>query len=320
MLVPVLLIMVGFVLLMFSAEYTVRGSVAIANKLNIPTLIIGLTIVAFGTSAPEFVVSINAALSGAEGISIGNVIGSNIANLMLILGSAALIYPVTCNRKNFIRDFSFLFLVTALFVLFALGGAFVRWQGIIMLSLLFVFIVYNYMNSKKGCDENNEEAISPIANKSWLVVISVTVLGLIGIIYGAELLVNGAVELARILGVSEEIIGLTIIAFGTSLPELATTGMAALRRQNDVALGNIIGSNIWNIVFIMGATSTLVDVPVPAQFLRYDLWVMVGATVLLFPLLYSKSRLSRFEGAIFVLGYIAYLVSQILIVKGIWSI
>lgn len=320
MLVPILLIITGFILLMLSAEYTVRGSVAIANKLNIPSLIIGLTIVAFGTSAPEFVVSINAALSGAEGISIGNVLGSNIANLMLILGSAALICPITCNRKNFIRDFSFLFLVTALFAVFAWNGVFVRWQGIIMLSLLVIFIVYNYINSKKGCNENNEEAISKIADKSWTFVLIVTVLGLTGIICGAELLVNGAVEMARILGVSEEIIGLTIIAFGTSLPELATTGMAAFRRQNDVALGNIVGSNIWNIVFIMGATSTLVDVPVPEQFLRYDLWVMVGATALLFPLLYTKNRLTRLEGGIFVLGYIIYLVSQILIAKGIWSI
>lgn len=318
MLVPVLLILGGFVLLMASAEYTVRGSVAIANKLHIPTLIIGLTIVAFGTSAPEFVVSISAALKGAAGISIGNVIGSNIANVMLILGATAMIYPVTCVRHVFLRDYGFLFLVTALFALFAMSGVFVRWQGILMLALLAGFIVYNYFNSKKGsCGD--ETAVSPLAEKSWFAVIAVTVLGLAGIVYGADILVKGAVDMARLLGVSEEIIGLTIIAFGTSLPELATSGMAAFRRQNDVALGNIIGSNIWNIVFIMGATSTIIDVPVPKQFQNYDLWVMVGSTVILLPLMYSKNRLSRFEGFIFVLGYLFYLASQVMLSKGMIS-
>lgn len=315
MLIPICLILVGFVLLMLGAEYTVRGSVAIANKLKIPTLIIGLTIVAFGTSAPEFVVSIRAAMSGAEGISIGNVIGSNIANLMLILGFAAMIYPVTCVRSSFLKDYGFLLLVTLLFTGFAMMGTFVRWHGIIMLALLVIFIVYNYYNCKNDVGET-EESLSPIADKNWLYVIVVTVVGLAAIIYGADLLVKGAVQMARLLGISEEIIGLTIIAFGTSLPELATTGMAAYRRQNGVALGNIIGSNIWNIVFIMGATSTLINIPVPAQFLRYDLWVMLGSTIILLPLMYRRNRLGRWEGAAFVLGYVFYIISQVLIAQG----
>lgn len=317
MLVATGLIFMGFILLMAGAEYTVRGSVAIANKLKIPSLIIGLTIVAFGTSAPEFVVSISAALKGSEGIAIGNVVGSNIANLLLILGFAAMIYPITCERKVFLRDYSFLFLVTAVFVAFALGGVFVRWQGLAMLALLVFYIAFNYMNSKKE-PVNEEETLSPIADKSWWLVSSVTILGLFGIIYGADLLVGGAVQMAKILGISEEIIGLTIIAFGTSLPELAVTGMAAFRRQNDVALGNIIGSNIWNIVFIMGATATITNVEVPKQFMQYDMWVMLGSTLLLLPLMCTKNRLSRFEGGVFVATYIMYLISQILINRGIW--
>lgn len=317
MLVATGLIFMGFILLMAGAEYTVRGSVAIANKLKIPSLIIGLTIVAFGTSAPEFVVSISAALKGSEGIAIGNVVGSNIANLLLILGFAAMIYPITCERKVFLRDYSFLFLVTAVFVAFALGGVFVRWQGLAMLALLVFYIAFNYMNSKKE-PANEEETLSPIADKSWWLVSSVTILGLFGIIYGADLLVGGAVQMAKILGISEEIIGLTIIAFGTSLPELAVTGMAAFRRQNDVALGNIIGSNIWNIVFIMGATATMTNVEVPKQFMQYDMWVMLGSTLLLLPLMCTKNRLSRVEGGVFVATYIMYLISQILINRGIW--
>lgn len=319
MLVPISLILVGFVLLMVGAEYTVRGSVAIANKLKIPTLIIGLTIVAFGTSAPEFVVSIRAALTGAAGISIGNVIGSNIANILFILGISSMIFPITCVRGAFLKDFSFLLLVTLLFAGFALSGSFVRWQGLIMLALLVLFIIYNYYNSKNDKGEE-EEATSPIAGRSWFFVSIVTIVGLSGIIYGADLLVRGAVDLARLLGISEEIIGLTIIALGTSLPELATSGMAAFRRQNGVALGNIIGSNIWNIVFIMGATSSIVEVQVPVQFLHYDLWVMVGATAILLPLMYRKNCLGRVSGGFLMLGYLAYMGSQVLIAQGRWII
>lgn len=314
MFISLALIAAGFVLLMGGAEYAVRGSVAIANKLKIPTMIIGLTIVAFGTSAPEFVVSISAALNGAAGISIGNIVGSNIANLMLILGAAAVIFPITCQFKTFIRDYAFLLLVTVLFIAFALGGTFVRWQGIVMLFLLAGFVYFNYRNSQNS--QYEEETSNPLTDSSWFKVIIITALGMAAIIYGADLLVDGAVQLARLLGVSEEIIGLTVIAFGTSLPELATTGMAAFRRQNDVALGNIIGSNIWNIVFIMGATATITDVPVAPQILRYDIWVMLGATVLLLPMMYSKCRLSRLEGLFYLLGYVAYIASLVAISKG----
>lgn len=308
------LILIGFILLMAGAEYTVRGAVAIANKLKIPPIIIGLTIVAFGTSAPEFVVSIKAALSGGAGISIGNVVGSNIANVLLILGAATMIYPIACDRRVFIKDFSFLLAVNIVFVAFALTGTFVMWQGIVMLLLLLGFIYYNYRNSVNS--EPSEESTSPIADKKWLFVIGVTAFGLAGIIYGADLLVRGAVDIARILGISEEIIGLTIIAVGTSLPELATTVMAAIRHQNGVALGNVVGSNIWNIVFIMGFTSTVIDVPVPQQFLRYDMWVMLASTIILLPIMMTKSRISRAEGTFFVIAYAFYLFSQIMIARG----
>lgn len=317
MLIPIILILAGFILLMIGAEYTVRGSVAIANKLNIPTLIIGLTIVAFGTSAPEFVVSISAALKGSAGIAIGNIIGSNIANILLVLGVSAVIFPLTCVRKVFVRDYLFLFFVTGLFILFAFGGSFVRWQGLVMLGLLLIFLIYNYHNAQKN--ESADEAISPMKDSAWWKVIAVTAVGLAGIIYGADVLVKGAVDLARVLGVSEEIIGLTIIAFGTSLPELATSGMAAFRRQNGVALGNIIGSNIWNIVFILGATASIINVPVPVQFLHYDIWVMAAATVLLFIVMYPKGRLSRPAGGLFVVAYLFYLYSQVMIGRGIWN-
>ena len=310
-------ILVGFVLLIGGAEYLVKGAVAIANKLKIPAIIVGLTIVAFGTSTPEFVVSIKAAFNGTAGIAIGNIVGSNIANILFILGVTSVIYPVVCNRKEFLRDYKFLLLVNVLFVCFAITGKFVCWQGLVLLALLFAFIYFNYRNSKDN--DASEDAVSVLASKSWWVVVLITIAGLIAIMYGADLLVKGAVDIARILGVSEEIIGLTIVAVGTSLSELATTVVAALRKQNGVALGNIVGSNIWNIVFIMGLTSTIIDVEVPRQFLLYDIWVMVLATMLLFPIMLSQNKISRIEGGVFLLIYMAYLLSQILIANGVWS-
>lgn len=316
MLTAIALIIVGFVLLMIGAEYTVQGSVAIANKLKIPTIIIGLTIVALGTSAPELVVSIKSALNGVAGISLGNIIGSNIANVFLILGAAALIHPIKCRRRIFLRDYKFLFFVTTVFLLFALSGKFVLWQGVVLLLILLGFIYYNYRNTSKStvC----EGSVSPMAQNAWYVVLAVTTAGLFAIIYGADLLVKGAVDIAKILGVSDEIIGLTIIAVGTSLPELATTVMAAIRKENDVALGNILGSNIWNIVFIMGVTPVITEVSVPLQFIRYDIWVLLLSTILLLPVMMTRARIDRNEGGLFVVLYGFYLFSQIMIAQGAW--
>ncbi len=315
MLYSISFILIGFILLMGGAEYLVKGSVAIANKLKIPTIIVGLTIVAFGTSTPEFVVSIKAALNNSAGISLGNVIGSNTANILLILGITALISPIKCRRRIFLRDYKFLLAVSILFDIFAFTGNIVRWHGIIFLIMLVCFIYHNYKNTKQ--EDIAEDASSPIANKNWFYILSITLGGLIGILYGAETLVKGAVQLARILGVSEETIGLTIIAVGTSLPELATTVLATIRKQTGVALGNIVGSNIWNIVFIMGATSTITNVEVPTQFIHYDIWVMLFATVILYPVMMTKARLTRIEGFLFVVVYTAYIASLVLISRGV---
>lgn len=300
---------------MGGAEYLVKGAVAIANKLKIPTIIVGLTIVAFGTSAPEFVVSIKAALNNAAGISLGNIIGSNTANILLILGITALISPIKCRRRIFLRDYKFLLAVSVIFALFAFTGTFVRWHGFVLLVVLVWFIYHNYKNTKQ--EDLAEDASSPIADKNWLYVLFLTLGGLVGILYGAETLVKGAVQLARILGVSEETIGLTIIAVGTSLPELATTVLATIRKQTGVALGNIVGSNIWNIVFIMGFTSTITEVNVPSQFIKYDLWVMLFATIILYPAMMTKARLTRLEGFLFIVAYTLYITSQVLISQGI---
>ena len=310
-----LLILAGFVLLIAGADFIVKSSVAMANKLKIPPLIVGLTVVAFGTSAPEFVVSLTSALEGAEGLVLGNVVGSNTANILLILGSSALIFPIYVNRRAFFRDYGFLLLVTLVFVCFALTGVFVFRMGIVMLLMLAAFVVLNYLSAK---NKVNGEYVSAWDHKSWPFVIVAAVLGLAAIVYGADLLVDGAVGIAKVLGVSEEVIGLTVIAVGTSLPELATSCVAAWRKQSDLAVGNVLGSNIWNIVFIMGAAAAVTDVEVPAQFVRYDMWVMLAATLLLLLPVWRRAYIGRIYGALFVICYLAYLTSQVLIARGLF--
>ncbi len=315
MLMPLLLIVLGFVLLMGGAEYTVRGAVAIANRLHIPSLIVGLTIVALGTSVPECVVSIKSALSGNAGISVGNVIGSNIANVLLVLGASALIYPISCDGKAFYRDFSFLFVVTLVFSFFVINGRFINWNGWVLLGFLILFLIYNYIGAQS--DENFENEIpSQLVDSGWLIILFALSAGLAAIAYGADFLVKGAVDIARILGISEEIIGVTIIAVGTSMPELATSCVAAFRHQNGIALGNVVGSNIWNIVFVMGATSAITDVKVADQFILFDVWVMMFASFMLLPIMMFKNKITRAEGMFMLLCFGAYIYAQVLINRG----
>ena len=311
-------IIIGLILLIGGAEYFVRGAVAIAAKLKIPTLIIGLTIVALGTSVPELVVSLKSALNGNAGISVGNVIGSNIANVLLVLGASALIFPVACSGKAFYRDFSFLSMVTLVFAFFIVNGKLVNWNGWVMLAMLALFIFYNYHNSKG--DDNDDEIPSQLVNKGWLNVALIAIAGLVAIVYGADLLIYGAVEIAKYCGMSEEMIGLTIIAVGTSMPELATSCMAAFRKQNGIALGNVVGSNIWNIVFIMGAISTITDVKIADQFILFDMWILLFSSFMLLPIMMFKNKVTRTEGAFMVICYGFYVYAQVLIVQGQWML
>lgn len=314
MLEAILFIILGFVLLMGGAEYAVRSAVAIANRLHIPSLIIGLTIVALGTSIPEFVVSIKSALAGNAGIAVGNVIGSNIANVLLVLGASALIHPVSVNQKSFYRDFVFLFLATVMFALFVMTGKFVAWNGFVLLIMIVPFILYNYWGIKKG--KNQEEIPSQLVNSSWPAILAALGGGLLAIAYGADFLVGGAVDLARIFSVSEEIIGVTIIAVGTSMPEMATSCVAAFRHQNGIALGNVVGSNIWNILFVMGLTAAMTDVDVAKQFMAFDIWVMVITSFMLLPMMLFKNRITRIEGLVMVIGFVFYIIAQLMIVQG----
>lgn len=304
----------GLVLLPVAAEILVRGSVGLARRAGISPLLVGLTVVSFGTSAPELVVCVKAALAGSSGLVYGNIVGSNIANILLILGAAALLKPIACERGPFLRDSFVMVAATVVLVGVMLSGALVFWQGAVMLTALIGYMVYSYRRETAGADVPEAEAhleeveeLDTFRAMSVPLIIALVIGGLAGVVWGADLLVTGGVELARMVGISEEVIGLTLVAVGTSLPELATSVVAALRGHSDVALGNVVGSNIFNILGILGVTGMVATVPASAQILSFDLWVMVATSVLLVPLMLTGNRLSRLEGVSFLAIYAVYI-------------
>mgnify|MGYP005634309219 FL=1 len=308
----------GFILLLFGAEYLVRGAVSLATRLKVSPMIIGMTIVAYGTTAPELVVSLEGALIGQPGISVGNVIGSNIANILLILGTSALIFPINCNPRALYRDGSVMLGSAFLFVGLALEGTINRVQGILMIGALVTYSIYAFWTERKQhrvASANGDviaqeaEEFSEGPKSTWLAIISV-VGGIAAVVFGARLLVAGAVTTAREFGVGEEVIGLTMVAIGTSLPELATAVVAAYRKHSDVAIGNIIGANIYNLLAIMRVVSIVTPLKVPPQILKFDLWFMLGVTIVLLASITLKRGISRPVAIGFLGTYAAYTALQ----------
>ena len=298
------LIVAGFVLLLVGGDVLVRGAVGIARRAGLSPMVIGLTLVGFGTSTPELLTSVNAALSGAPGIAVGNVVGSNVANILLILGVAALIAPIAVSRGDFRRDAASLVLATLLAVGLMATGALGRGAGLVLLVGLAAFLLVT-LRSGGGVAEADSVPQEPLPGRAWSWLAFAGGLGVV--ILGADMLVAGATELARGLGVSEALIGLTIVAIGTSLPELVTSVVAARRGQAGVAFGNVLGSNVFNLLGILGATAVVAPIAVPPQILVFDLWVMVAATAALVVIAVTGWRISRGEGAALLLAYVAYL-------------
>lgn len=296
----------GLVLLLVGGEALVRGAVAVATRLGVSPLVIGLTLVGFGTSTPELITSIEAARTGAPGIAVGNVVGSNIANILLILGVSAALLPVAVQRRSFRRDGAVLILVTLLLVGLALFGEIGRLAGGILVLGLLAYTAWSFLAERDRVAEGVE-----LPTGMGLPLGLVWALGgIAGVIIGASLLVGASVELARLAGISETVIGLTLVAVGTSLPELATSIMAAIRRQGDVAFGNIVGSNLFNILGILGITGLVIPVPVPPEVLSFDLWVMLGVTLLMVLFAVTGWRITRGEGAVFLALYVLYTAVQ----------
>ena len=311
----------GLVILLLGGDFLVRGAVALARKLDVSPLVIGLTVVAFGTSAPELIVSVEAALDGVPGIAIGNVVGSNIANVLLVLGAPAIVVPIVCQAPSLNRDIVVMICASLLFIAFCWSGTLVAWQGAILVALLAVFLIHSYVSERDdgpGYEEYGDEFDGVSAfPQSVIVFVGFIVVGLVGLLFGSHILISGAIGVARVWGVSETVIGLTLVAFGTSLPELATTIIAAIRKHGGIAVGNVVGSNMFNILGVMGITALVVPVPVADQTLGFDLWVMIGASLLLLPFALRQIPIGRTAGLVFSAAYVGFIAIQFIGLSGL---
>jgi cation:H+ antiporter len=294
MILDLLAVAVGLVILIFAGDALVKGAVNLALRVGLPALVVSLTVVAFGTSAPELLVSVQAILDGVPGLALGNVVGSNTANVLLVLGIPALIATLHSSASETRRDFLMMLGATVLFIALCFTGTLVWWHGLILLASLVVILLVTFFGSRGEDDPEEVEGAEP-SLPGWRLA-AYLVLGLAGLPLGANLLVDGATSVARTFGISETVIGLTLVAVGTSLPELATTVMAAIRRHADVALGNVIGSNLFNLLGIIGVALLVGPIPVDRTFLVLDLWIMLGATLVLIPFVFLGRDITRAWG------------------------
>jgi cation:H+ antiporter len=317
--VDALFLLLGLVLLIAGGDLLVRGAVRIAERLRLSPMLIGLTVVGMGTSMPELAASLQASLSGSPGIALGNIVGSNIANSLLILGVAALIAPIAVSARTLWRDGGVGIL--AAIALLAAGATvgLSREAGLVFLVLMAAYILYAYRQERLGAPhsaaydramamEEVDPALVPHDRPGGRLSVALLLfmVGLGLIVGGGSLLVSAAVAIAEQFGVSDTVIGLTIVAVGTSLPELVTSAVAAWRRQGDIALGNVLGSNIYNILFIGGVTGAVAPTAVPASIMAFDLWVLVAVSLIVMLFAFSGGRLSRKEGLLLAVAYLAY--------------
>lgn len=305
-----LLVLGGLVGLYFGAEWLLRGAIALAQRLAIPTLIVSLVIVGFGTSMPELLVSARAALSGSSDIALGNVVGSNTANILLIIGVCALIFPITQWDRGVKRDTYVMAGAAVLLLGLVQFDVIGRVAGLLMTVALFAYVAYAYIEGKGSAEKEPEEELKPEAIGGGLM--SLLILGGLATLFvGAELLVRGATNLARDFGISEAVIGLTVVAVGTSLPELATGIMSAVRRHSDIMIGNIVGSNIFNILFILGVTSLIQPIAVDPRFGSFDVPVMLAVTIGFSFLLLAHLGVRRLTAGAMIVAYVGYTVALV---------
>lgn len=304
----------GFLLLLGGAEFLVRGAVTVARGMGISTMVIGMTVVAFGTSAPELIVTLEASLTGAQGIAVGNIIGSNVANVLLIIGLTGLFMPIAPQPRPMTQDALVLVAGTALFAALIWSGVIPRWGGGLLLCAFAGFMALSCWREARGradpAADSRQQEVAEIdtlssARLGWLAVIG----GLAGLIFGSDLLVQGGIAIARTYGVSEAVIGLTLIAVGTSLPELAASVVAGVRGHGDVAVGNVLGSNLFNMLLVGGLVATVTPLHVEDEIIAFDIWVMLAATVLFLPILLGL-RLGRSIGVGFIILYGVYIAAQ----------
>ena len=306
-------LLAGLVLLVFGAEWLVRGAARLASSFGVAPLIVGLTVVAFGTSAPELAVSVQAAYSGSADIALGNVVGSNICNVLLILGLAAIVAPLVVHRQLVILDVPLMIGISVLVLVLGLDGRIGRGDGVLLFVGLIGYVSFLLIKSRRSGGEIPEELKDAIGEEGakpapvWKDLLLI-VLGLAALVGGSNLFVSGAVTIATLLGWSELVIGLTVIAIGTSLPEIATSVMAVIRGQRDIAVGNAVGSNIFNLLSVLGIASIVAPdgISVPPDAINFDLPVMIAVAVACLPIFFSGHRIDRWEGGLFFAYYVIY--------------
>ena len=301
----------GLILLIKGGDWTVDAAVFVAQRLGLSPLFIGATIIAFGTSVPELFTSVNANLSGYPGISLGNVVGSNVANILLVLGATAIIFDVSTKRKTVIKDLGAMLFATGLLAYGMLSGSFSQLYGGIMFALLVVFIFYQFRTDSIPLDEIEDEVSGPEI-KSMGFAMLVLLGGVVALAVGSEMLVQGAVQTGTALGVPEAVIGMTVVAFGTSLPELSTCIAAARKQSVGLILGNIIGSNTFNILSIIGLTALIKPLVVDPVLTGVELWAVVGISLLFSLWMVTVGKLTRPVGVVLVLGYVVFVTAQYL--------
>jgi len=299
----------GLILLVLAGDALVRGAVSVAQRANVPPIIIGLTVVAFGTSAPELIVSVEAAFKGAPGLAIGNVVGSNITNILLVLGLPAIITPIALAESGIRRSTVFMILISLGLAVMAMNGTISRLDGLFLISLLVVYLAYSGFEATKASRTTDithgleELAADTMGTKQIVLLLG---FGIVGLGLGGKMVTEGALDVAAMLGIADTAVGLTIVALGTSLPELATSLSAAIRKQNGVVIGNVLGSNIFNALGIIGITSMLVPLSVSQSIINFDMWVMLAVALLMAPVAFLTRRVSRTGGAVMLLAYIVY--------------
>ena len=306
-------LIVGFVLLYFGAEWLVKGSSEIALKIGLTPLVVALTVVAFGTSAPELLVSLQASLRDQGDIALGNIVGSNICNIALILGAGAVVRPFVIHAQIIKREMPVLLVISVVFVVFLWDGKVERWEGAVLFTGIIVYIWASFRQAKREVfteqfeefEAEEVEAARKAGAGRVMLDVGLIVLGLAALIFGADRLVVSGVSIAERFGVPEAIIALTLVAFGTSLPELATAVVASIRNQGDIISGNAIGSCIFNILAVVGLVALIAPLSATGM-TRIDLWVMLGLSFLIVPFMWSRMRLSRLEGVILLAGYLGY--------------
>lgn len=300
-------LLLGFIVLLISGEFLVRGGIALSQHLKISTLVVGVTVISFGTSIPELMVSLEAVLKGHPDISIGNVIGSNISNIALVLGLTAIILPIPVRKNSMKFDWPVMMIAGILFYLFILNEILVFFEGLVFVVLLITFITWSIYNSRKEQNTINRKYNNPAISLFGSIIL--IIISSLGLVYGANWLVKGAGQIAKSFDVSEHAISVSIIAVGTSVPEITTSVIAALRKQTDISIGNIIGSNIFNIFGILGITSMIKNIPVKAFVIHFDIFWLLGMSLLLFLLFLpvKGGLLNRKKGLFLIILYISYI-------------